>query len=65
MLYDSNGGGPGPADLRAVLAQAPGIVVQDDPARQVYPQPLTATGHRAVYVGRIRADAKIPGSYHL
>jgi aspartate-semialdehyde dehydrogenase len=39
---------------RAVLAKAPGVKVVDDPAKNLYPLPLTATGQYDVEVGRIR-----------
>ena len=47
-------------DARAVLRDAPGVVVQDDPAASVYPMPLTASGQDATYVGRIRQDMSNP-----
>ncbi|MCI1892581.1 MAG: aspartate-semialdehyde dehydrogenase [Schleiferilactobacillus harbinensis] len=56
---------PTPAELRSVLAKAPGVVVQDDPSHQLYPQPLNATGKRDTFVGRIRADEENPGAYHM
>ncbi|WP_155287408.1 aspartate-semialdehyde dehydrogenase [Lacticaseibacillus zhaodongensis] len=56
---------PTPDDLRAALAKAPGVVVQDDPSKQLYPQPLTAEGKRDTFVGRIRADVENPGAYHM
>lgn len=52
-------------DLRRVLAAAPGVVVQDDPKNQLYPQPRTAVGKREVFVGRIRPDVEARGSFHL
>lgn len=45
-----------PDDARAVLADAPGIEVLDDPANGVYPTPLAAAGRDPCYVGRIRQD---------
>ena len=45
-----------PADVRATLAESPGIIVRDDPGNQVYPLALEAAGHDEVYVGRIRRD---------
>ena len=45
-----------PEDARDVLREAPGVVVQDDPAVSLYPQPWTATGRDEVFVGRIRQD---------
>jgi aspartate-semialdehyde dehydrogenase len=43
-----------PDAVRAVLAVAPGVKLVDDPARNLYPLPLTATGRYDVEVGRIR-----------
>jgi aspartate-semialdehyde dehydrogenase len=45
-----------PEAARAVLAQAPGVKVVDDPAAQLYPMPITATGQDDVEAGRIRAN---------
>ena len=45
-----------PEQARAILESAPGVVVQDDPARHAYPTPLQAAGRDPCYVGRIRAD---------
>ncbi|WDF82477.1 aspartate-semialdehyde dehydrogenase [Lacticaseibacillus pabuli] len=56
---------PTPAEIKQVLATAPGVVVQDDPSQQLYPQPVTAEGKRDTFVGRIRADVENPGSYHM
>jgi aspartate-semialdehyde dehydrogenase len=47
-------------DVRDVLRDAPGVVVQDDPAAGVYPTPLDAAGKDPVYVGRIREDSSSP-----
>lgn len=51
--------------LRAVLKDAPGVVLQDDPANQVYPQPINAVGKRDTFVGRLRADEENPGSFNM
>lgn len=45
------------ADVRAILKDAPGVVVQDDPATNSYPTPLAAAHKDAVFVGRIREDS--------
>ena len=50
---------------RELLAQAPGIVVQDDRERLHYPQPIHASGQDAVFVGRLRADPSVPHGLHL
>jgi aspartate-semialdehyde dehydrogenase len=41
------------------MAAVPGVVIQDDPARNVYPMPINAWGTDAVYVGRIRRDFSV------
>ncbi|WP_179394283.1 aspartate-semialdehyde dehydrogenase [Lacticaseibacillus absianus] len=56
---------PSADELRAALAAAPGVVVEDDPATQTYPQPLNAEGSRDTFVGRIRPDLETPGAYNL
>lgn len=44
---------------RAVLAQAPGLQVIDDPANQRYPMPLDITGQYDCAVGRLRRDVAL------
>jgi len=43
-------------ELRQLLSNSPGIIVQDDPANSFYPMPLYAEGNDEVFVGRIRRD---------
>ena len=51
-------------DIRKVMADFPGVVVQDDPAHQVYPQPIDAVGKRETFVGRIRPDGENKGAFN-
>jgi aspartate-semialdehyde dehydrogenase len=44
------------AEARAVLAQAPGLDVVDDPEKKEYPLPLYASGKYNCQVGRLRKD---------
>lgn len=44
------------AEVRSMLAGAPGVVVVDDPLLGLYPHPLMAVGTGDTYVGRIRRD---------
>lgn len=44
------------ADIKTILSESPGIVVQDDPAAQSYPMPRYAEGKDATFIGRIRRD---------
>jgi aspartate-semialdehyde dehydrogenase len=46
-----------PNEARALLAGAQGVVVFDDPMKNLYPMPIDTTGKDEVYVGRIRHDA--------
>ena len=46
------------AEARAVLGDAPGVTVMDDPAAGVFPSPLDVAGRDDAYVGRIR---QVPG----
>lgn len=43
-------------DVRHILQNTKGIMVEDDPSQLKYPMPLTAKGRDEVYVGRIRRD---------
>jgi aspartate-semialdehyde dehydrogenase len=61
------------SDIRAALEAQPGIRVQDDPERKIYPMNLPgaespvegAAGRDAVYVGRIRKDHSAIHGLHL
>ena len=45
-----------PAEVREILADAPGVRVLDEPKSNVYPMPIQAEGGDDVLVGRIRSD---------
>lgn len=44
------------ADVRRLLSEMPGVVVEDDVENNVYPMPRYAEGKDEVFVGRIRRD---------
>ena len=46
-------------EVRNLLSEFPGIVVQDDPSQNLYPMALTAYDKDEVFVGRIRRDFSI------
>jgi len=52
-------------ELVEVLKKAPGVVVQDDPANNVYPLAANATGRDEVFVGRIRRDESVESGVNL
>ncbi len=43
-------------EVRKAFANAPGIIVEDNPSQNSYPMPLFSSGKDEVYVGRIRKD---------
>jgi aspartate-semialdehyde dehydrogenase len=53
------------AELRQLLAKAPGVIVQDDLAKQIYPMPLWAHEKDEVFVGRIRRDETQPNTVNM
>ena len=53
------------AEARAILREAPGIIVADEPENNLYPMAIEATGKDATYVGRIREDASVPHGLNL
>jgi aspartate-semialdehyde dehydrogenase len=52
-------------ELKEVLKNAPGIVVQDDPENNVYPMPINASGKDETFVGRIRRDESVESGVNL
>jgi len=52
-------------EARAILSAAPGVIVYDDPMRNIYPVPLNVAGKDEVFVGRIREDESIPNGLNL
>ena len=53
------------AEVKAILREAPGIIVADEPQSNVYPMAIDAVGKDATYVGRIREDNSIPNGINL
>ncbi|NJB67318.1 aspartate-semialdehyde dehydrogenase [Desulfobaculum xiamenense] len=53
------------AECRAVLSQAPGVRVFDNPSEKIYPMPIEAVDEDATFVGRIREDESIENGLNL
>jgi len=53
------------ADVKAILREAPGVIVADEPEDNVYPMPIDAVGKDATYVGRIREDDSVANGINL
>lgn len=47
------------------LANFPGVIVQDEPQKQIYPMPLYTSDKDDVYVGRLRRDESGENSYNM
>lgn len=52
-------------EVRKVLENAPGVIVQDDVKNNVYPMALTAENKDEVFVGRIRKDDTVESGVNL
>ncbi|MEO0001075.1 MAG: hypothetical protein RL766_1121 [Bacteroidota bacterium] len=53
------------AEVRDLLASAPGVVLVDDPASQQYPMPMDAHERDEVFVGRLRRDETQPRTLNM
>ncbi len=53
------------AEVTALLAEAPGVTVVDDPLKQRYPLAINAQGEFDTFVGRIREDESIANGINL
>ncbi|OAB80290.1 aspartate-semialdehyde dehydrogenase [Cochleicola gelatinilyticus] len=53
------------SEIRSILHNTPGIVVQDNPDTNTYPMPIYAHDKDAVFVGRIRRDETQPNTLQL
>lgn len=51
--------------IREILAQAPGVVLMDNPTEKIYPTPRIAHGRNEVFVGRIRNDESCDHAVNL
>ena len=52
-------------ELRRLLHETDGVVVQDNLDTNTYPMPIYAEGKDDVFVGRIRRDASQPNSLNM
>lgn len=48
-----------------ILSSAPGVVLIDDPQKNLYPMPITAEGRDEVFVGRVREDKSVKNGLNL
>ncbi|MEL0651722.1 aspartate-semialdehyde dehydrogenase [Algibacter sp. TI.3.09] len=53
------------ADVRKMLSETSGIVLQDDPSTNSYPMPIFAHDKDEVFVGRLRRDETQPNTLNM
>jgi len=53
------------SEIREALSKAPGIIVIDDPSKDLYPMPWFSSDKDEVYVGRLRKDFSIAQGFNL
>lgn len=52
-------------EVKKILAEAPGVVIVDDPSKQQYPMPKDAHERDEVFVGRLRRDETQPKTLNM
>lgn len=52
-------------EVRSLLRNSPGVVLEDDPANQEYPMPMNAHEKDEVFVGRLRRDESQPKTLNM
>lgn len=53
------------AEVKQLLSNAPGVIVQDEPSEALYPMPLWAHEKDEVFVGRLRRDETQPNTLNM
>lgn len=53
------------SDVRSILTQTPGVIVQDDVKNNVYPMPILSHHRDEVFVGRLRRDESQPRTLNM
>lgn len=65
VLVEINKENVSAAEFKETIASGKGVVLEDDPATQTYPTPLSAQDKKDVFVGRIRKDLDRDKSFHM
>jgi len=53
------------SEIRKLIADTPGVVLQDNPEMNVYPMPKYTEGKNEVFVGRIRRDFSVENGLNM
>ncbi|MCF6514928.1 aspartate-semialdehyde dehydrogenase [Lactobacillus sp. S2-2] len=65
VYFETDNQEPEISDLKNLISQGSGLVLEDDPKKCIYPQPINAAGKNDTFVGRLRKDEENPGNYHM
>lgn len=65
VYFEINREGIDVENIRTLLGDADGIILQDNPNEQLYPMPAYAVGKKDVFVGRIRKDLDEENGFHM
>ena len=52
-------------EVKNILSNTPGVVLQDDPANKIYPMCFYSEGKDEVFVGRLRRDLSQPNTLNM
>jgi aspartate-semialdehyde dehydrogenase len=52
-------------DVKKILSNSPGIILQDEPFKNFYPMPINSNERDEVFVGRIRRDYSVENGLNL
>ena len=52
-------------EFRQAIVESPGVVIEDEPEKNIYPMPLYAKDKNEVFVGRIRKDPTRENTFNL
>ena len=52
-------------EVKEILSNSPGVIVQDDAKNQLYPMPLLSHDKDEVFVGRLRRDESQPNTLNM
>ncbi len=52
-------------EIRNILENTPGVIVADDPSKNLYPTPIMAYDRDEVFVGRMRRDNSIANGFNF
>ena len=52
-------------EIFSILKSSPGLIVEDEPGKNLYPMPINAANKDEVFVGRIRRDFSIKSGLNL